>query len=350
MEQSTTTPPARHFTGQASLAGLGVLLRQRDVFAPIRARVHSAQKTVRHAPLDKLYDGFIAILTGAHGLVEINTRLRSDPALQAAMGRTGCAEQSVVQQTLDACTPETVAQMEDALDEIYRQHGAGYRHDYAQSWQLLDADISGAPCGPKAACATKGYFAKQRNRRGRQIGRVLASHYSEVVVDRLFPGTTQLAAALPGLIAAAERTLDLDGDPAKRARTIVRIDGGGGSVADINGLLERGGHQWAAGARLCRPRQGLLPGPCPDAGRHRHGLDRRPARAGPTGGLGDQGADGLRASCPPPRRARAQDERPVGHRCPGLHLAPRRRDHPDAPAHRPRGRSHRRAPRLRLLL
>ena len=240
MDKSTTTAQERHFTGQASLAGLGVLLRQRDVFAPIRARVHIAQKTVRHAPLDKRYDGFITIMMGAHGLVEINTRLRSDPALQRAVGRGACAEQSTVQQTLDACTDETVAQMEDALDEIYRQHGAGYRHDYAQQWQLLDADISGAPCGPKAACATTGYFAKQRNRRGRQIGRVLASHYGEVVVDRLYPGTTQLAAALPGLIAAAERTLDLDGDPAKRARTIVRIDGGGGSVEDINGLLERG--------------------------------------------------------------------------------------------------------------
>jgi len=238
MGKSTTARGTKHFSTQASLAGLGVLLRQRDVFAPIRARVHIAQKTVRHAPLDKLYDGFIAILTGAHGLVEINTRLRSDPGLQGAMGRTGCAEQSTVQQTLDACTEGTVTQMEEALNEIYRQHGAGYRHDYAQQWQLLDADISGAPCGPKAAFATKGYFAKQRNRRGRQIGRVLASYYGEVVVDRLFPGTTQLAAALPGLIAAAEQTLALD--PAKRARTIVRIDGGGGSVDDINGLLERG--------------------------------------------------------------------------------------------------------------
>ncbi len=238
MGQSTTTPQGQHFSGQASLAGVGMLLRQRDVFAPIRARVRIAQKTVRHAPLDKLSDGFIAILAGAHGLVEINMRVRGDPGLQRAMGRTGCAEQSVVQQTLDACTPETVAQMEEARDAIYRQHGAGYRHDYAQQWQLLDADISGAPCGPKAACATKGYFAKQRNRRGRQIGRVLASHYGEVVVDRLYPGTTQLAAALPGLMAAAEQTLDLDAK--KRARTIIRIDGGGGSVADIKGLLERG--------------------------------------------------------------------------------------------------------------
>jgi hypothetical protein len=55
------------------------------------------QKRVKHAPADKLYDAFIAILAGAHGLVEINTRLRAEPALQRAFGREACAEQSVVQ-------------------------------------------------------------------------------------------------------------------------------------------------------------------------------------------------------------------------------------------------------------
>jgi hypothetical protein len=51
-----------------------------------------AQKTVKHAPIDKLNDAFISLLVGAHGLVEINIRLRSDPALQAAFGRSSCAE------------------------------------------------------------------------------------------------------------------------------------------------------------------------------------------------------------------------------------------------------------------
>jgi hypothetical protein len=93
------------------------------------------------------------------------------------------------------------------------------------------------PCGPKAAFASKGYFAKQRNRRGRQLGRVVASRYDEVVTDRLFPGTIQLVTALPTLLMAAERTLALD--VAKRAQTIVRVDAGGGSVDDINWLLRR---------------------------------------------------------------------------------------------------------------
>lgn len=235
-ESSMTT--TRRFSPRASLAAVGLKLRRLDVFGPIRQTVTIAQKTVKHTPIDKLYDAFIAMLAGAHGLVEINTRLRSDPALQAAFGRAGCAEQSVVQETLDACTPANVAQLEQAVDTIYRQHSQGYRHDYGRSWQILDADMSGLPCGPKAAFATKGYFAKQRNRRGRQLGRVVASRYDEIVVDRLFPGQTQLTTALQPLVLAAERTLELD-EP-KRARTILRVDAGGGSLAEVNWALQRG--------------------------------------------------------------------------------------------------------------
>jgi hypothetical protein len=238
MGESSTNRRVRHFSAHASLAAIGVLVQHHDVFGPIRERVRIAQKTVKHTPLDKLYDGFITMLMGAHGLVEINTRLRSDPALQRAVGRTACAEQSVVQQTLDACTAENVTQLQQALDAIYRRHGQGYRHDYAHAWQVLDGDMSGLPCGKTAALASKGYFAKQRNRRGRQVGRVLASLYDEIVVDRLFPGTTQLATALPELVTAAEQTLDLDAD--KRARTIWRVDAGGGSVDDVNWMLRRG--------------------------------------------------------------------------------------------------------------
>jgi hypothetical protein len=213
-------------------------LQALDLLGPVRERVKIAQKTVKHAPTDKVYDALIALLAGAHGLVEINTRLRSDAALQAAFGRSACAEQSVVQETLNACTAETVAQMQAALDVIYRQHSQGYRHDYEQAWQLLDVDLTGMPCGPKAALATKGYFAKQRYRRGRQLGRVLATRYHEVVVDQLFAGNTYLRTALPALVLASEQTLELDA--AKRRRTIVRIDAGAGSVEDINWLLARG--------------------------------------------------------------------------------------------------------------
>jgi hypothetical protein len=120
-------------------------------------RCRCAQKTVKHAPSDKLYDAFISLLAGAGGLVEINSRLRADPALQRAFGREACAEQSAIQRTLDACSTTTVKQMEQAMDAIYRQHSQGSRHDYRTKLQLLDADMSGMPCGKKAAFATKGY-------------------------------------------------------------------------------------------------------------------------------------------------------------------------------------------------
>ncbi len=234
----STTRITKQFTGCASLAALGVKLRELKLFEPIEQRVQIAQKTIKDKPTDKLSDALISMLAGAHGLVEINTRLRADSALQRAFGRHRCAEQSVVQDTLNACTAENVEQMEQALDAIYRQHSQGYQHDYQASFQVLDVDMSGLPCGPKAAFATKGYFAKQRNRRGRQLGRVLATTYQEVVVDRLFDGKTQLTRALQPLLLAAEETLQLDED--KRRRTIIRLDAGGGSLGDVNWLLARG--------------------------------------------------------------------------------------------------------------
>jgi hypothetical protein len=240
MRNATTPSLSYHFSPRAPLAALGIRLQGLNLFGPVRDYVHIAQKTVTHTPVQKVYEAFIALLAGAHGLVEINKRLRSDPGLQAAFGRQTCAEHSVVQETLDACTEANVAQMHHAMDAIYRRHSQGYRHNYRQRLQVLDVDMTGMPCGKKATFATQGSLAKQRNRRGRQLGRVLATRYGEIVVDRLFSGTTQLPAALQPLVRAAAQTLDLDAD--KRGRTVWRIDAGGGSVEDVHWLLGQGYH------------------------------------------------------------------------------------------------------------
>ena len=229
-----------HITAHATLAALGRKVCDMRIFERVCEPVKIAQKTVKYTPIEKLIDAEIAILAGVHGMVEINKRVRPDRGLQAAFGREGCAEQSVVQDTLDACTLENVAQMQTGLDMIYSQYGQGYRHNYQQEWQLLDVDMTGRPCGKKAAFATKGYFAKQRNRRGRQEGYLIATHYEEIVTKQLFDGKTQLTKALRPLVEAAEKTLGLDQDEEKRQGTILRVDSGGGSVADINWALARG--------------------------------------------------------------------------------------------------------------
>src|SRR5438309_4767717 len=156
----STTPLIKQFTGCATLAAIGIKLRELKVFHPMKQSVQIAQKTIKDSPTDKLYDALISRLPGAHGLVEINTRLRADGALQRAFGRSRCAEPSVVQDTLNACTPENVEQMEQALDLIYRQHSQGYQHDYEADFQILDVDMSGLPCGPKAAFARHRLFCQ----------------------------------------------------------------------------------------------------------------------------------------------------------------------------------------------
>src|SRR5260370_2733916 len=144
---------------------------------------------------------------GADEIDELDAGLGADPVLQVDFGRKACAEQSVVQQTLDACTDENVRQMQQALDHIYREHSSAYRHDYHSSYQILDMDMSGMPCGPKAAMATKGYFANQRNRLGRQLARVVASPYEDAGVDLLFDGKAQLTKALQLRLETAMTTL-----------------------------------------------------------------------------------------------------------------------------------------------
>ena len=227
-----------YYSNHASLAAIGRKVKQRKVFEPIVKKVKIAQKIVKYRPSDKLMDAFITLLAGGQGLVEVNHRLKADPGLQRAFGRQGCAEQSVVQDTLDSCSVENVGQMHEAIDSILRQQSRTYRHDYVLEWQVLDADMTGRPCGRKAKFASKGYFAKQRNRRGRQEGYVIGTWYEEIVAERLFDGKTQLNAALQPLIEAAETALELDEN--KRRRTILRIDSGGGSVDDLNWVLARG--------------------------------------------------------------------------------------------------------------
>jgi hypothetical protein len=178
----------RRFSPRAILAAIGIKLNSINLFAPINDLVTIKQKAVKHSPIDKLLDAFITILAGAHGLCEINTRLRSDLALQRAFGRCACAEQSVVQQTLDACTSSNVAQMMQALDVIFNKHSLASRHDYKASLQVLDIDMTGMLCGKHADGSTKGYFGRKGIRFGRQMGRVLASLYEEVVIDRLVVG------------------------------------------------------------------------------------------------------------------------------------------------------------------
>ncbi len=228
------------FSARASLVALGVRFQNLAIWSVVEEQVKLKQKVLQHTPTDKLLDCLINILAGGVGVVEVNTRVRPDLAVQRAFGRTGCADQSTISDTLNACTPDQVAQLRQALKLIFRQRSRACQHDYQQGWQLLEADMTGLPAGRQGAGVTKGYFANARNRRGRQLGRVLATWYEELVVERLYDGKRQLDRSLQELVLATEEVLEMAEN--QRPNTVWRIDGGGGRDEDINWLLNRNYH------------------------------------------------------------------------------------------------------------
>jgi hypothetical protein len=225
------------YSAHGGLAIVGKYERKEKMWEEIEQRVKIDQKVVKYKPTDKMKDEAINILTGGAGISEVNHRVRPDEGLQRAFGRNGCAEQSTISETFSACTSQNVTEMNEALRVIYQKHGSGYRHDYRQRFQLLDIDHSGLLCGKQAEGATTGYFPDHKNGRGRQLGRVIASEYDEIVFQKLYTGKVQLEKSLCELVEAAEKVLNLD--EVRRARTIYRSDGGGGTDYNINWLLER---------------------------------------------------------------------------------------------------------------
>ncbi len=79
------------YSPRASLAIVGMNVRQMGIWDMIGQQVNIQQKTIVHTPLQKLQDAFINMMAGGHGIVEVNQRLKPDPTLSAAFGRQSCA-------------------------------------------------------------------------------------------------------------------------------------------------------------------------------------------------------------------------------------------------------------------
>lgn len=243
-----------HDTQYAGLATLAAWLQRNGIWQNVADNVVIRQKTVIHRPIDKLLDVFIHILTGEQRMVTMNTGLRCDDGLQQAFGRETCVEQSLASTTLDRCDEETVAQMYEVSKVLMRKHSRSYHHDYKRNWQVWDVDMTGLLAGQQAEGSEKGYFANKRGARGRQLGRVFASNYGEIVYEQLYSGRAHLESKLEELILEAVDVLALDEE--KQKRTLLRIDGAGGSDRFINWVLQGGFgiltkvHNWKRSSKL----------------------------------------------------------------------------------------------------
>lgn len=169
---------------------------------------------------------------------QIESLIRPDKAVQRAFGRRDCASSSEIQKFLDSCLPEAVSAFQQANGYLYDHYGQALRHDFSRSLLVLDLDLTGLVASPHAEDSTKGYFAKKPGSQGRQLCRVIATPYHELLWQALVPGNTLSKAMLKSAIHQAHQVLHLSQSQCQR--TLLRWDAGFGTDANINWMLTHG--------------------------------------------------------------------------------------------------------------
>lgn len=196
------------------------------------------KKTVWHAPWEKLLDIEALILAGGTAMSQLELRIRSDKAVQWAFGHVPCASSSEVQKLLDRSTAVTVEALRQANGTLYQQHGQALSHDFSKWWLVLDIDLTGLITSQHAEGSTKGYFANQRGKRGRQLCRLLVTPYEEVLWQQLVSGNTLSLSMLKVALAGGQHHLRLS--KSQRHQTVVRYDAGFGTDQNMNWMLSQG--------------------------------------------------------------------------------------------------------------
>ena len=225
-------------TGRASLCALGEYLRRHCFFAPVREQVQIRQKMVRYRPIDKLRDALSGILCGAKTIAQNNGTIRTDRAVQRALGRTGCAEQSTIARTLRACTAETVGQFQKVSWYYLKRYGMTPHHRFHDAPLWVASDLPPMPIGAKAEGSERTWMGRNRRKTGRKTLRITASPYREILHETLLRGKETAVPAVQAAILEVETYLGWSRE--RRAPIVLRLDGGFGTTAVLNWLLSRG--------------------------------------------------------------------------------------------------------------
>jgi Transposase DDE domain group 1 len=220
---------------------IGQKCQDEKLLDPLHKFIKIKQKTVQHSPVDKLTDVLLAILLDCDVVSQVNTKLAQEVAVLKAFGREQSADQSSVQRTLGCCDSQNVAQLQHSLAEIFAKNSRTRHHKFAKQPLILDIDLTGLPCSKHYEGSCKGYFADCKpGTTGRQLYRVSASQYNEVVYQQVFPGNTTSASLenFKVMLEAAFAVLALKAKYKKRI--VIRLDGGFGNAPIINYLLAQG--------------------------------------------------------------------------------------------------------------
>ena len=238
MESLWSVHAAMHFLVFSSF-------ESRDIFH-IRFQVYQTKLSYYFRTCEGMTkSSFLVSKSGCEAVFDLNQSLRVDRPLLRAFGYEKCADQSVIQTTLNAATQENVQEMEDALKAIWDENNlTAPLLEKAQregKIETIDMDLSGMPASKNAEKSEKGYFAGKRNIYGRQLGRILVPETQEIVADCLYPGNRLSCKVFKDMVKKMEQVLPL-GVKVQRRLIRLRLDGGFGTDANINYALWRGYH------------------------------------------------------------------------------------------------------------
>lgn len=144
----------------APLAALSVHYQHNQMLAALE-NVDLGMKTRDFSPVCKLKQVLVSILAGCETLTAFNTQLDGEAGLAAIWGWPRFADQSTLSRTLDALTLMNIAQLRTATTAIWRTISRAGQHDW-RAFLLLDFDLSGLPCSPRAEASQKGYFSGKK--------------------------------------------------------------------------------------------------------------------------------------------------------------------------------------------
>ena len=231
-------------TTHVPLCALGEIIKEKQIFAPIHQLVKIPQKSLEYRPTDKLIFATIGFISGSETVFDINQTIRPNEPLLAAFGYEKCADQSVIQQTINSATEENVNQLEQSVLKIFEENNQIMLLLFSEEKEpniTIDIDLSALPASKKAQGSKKGYVAKKKNQYTRQLARVLVPSTNEILTQSLYHGNTLPLTVVKEMVDKMEHHLDLS-TKAKRQKIRLRLDAGFGTDYNINFALWRGYH------------------------------------------------------------------------------------------------------------
>jgi hypothetical protein len=142
------------------LATLLAHYQQNQTLAPLE-QVALQMKTRDFSPVCKLKQILVSILAGCETLTAFNSEMDGEIDLAAIWGWERFADQSTLSRTLDALTLMNIEQLRTATTAIWCSTSLTWQHDW-RAFLLLDFDLSGLPCSPRAEASQKGYFSGKK--------------------------------------------------------------------------------------------------------------------------------------------------------------------------------------------